>query len=117
MDRNGFLPERALQTPVGSIEIRKPRVNDRRVDEDGNRIKFTSMILPPYLRRAKALEELIPWLYLKGISTGDFPEALAALLGRVCARTLADDRLSTEGGVDHGVPDLAGEVPQGEVGT
>ena len=79
--RNGHLPTREIQTPVGNVEVRKPRVNDRRVDEDGNRIRFTSKILPPYLRKTKSLEELIPWLYLKGISTGDFPEALSSLLG------------------------------------
>ena len=80
--RNGTSPEREIQTGVGSIEIRQPRVNDRRVDEEGRRFKFTSKILPPYLRRTKSIEELIPWLYLKGISTGDFSEALAALLGK-----------------------------------
>jgi transposase-like protein len=61
--------------------VSRPRVDDRRVDEDGRRIRFTSKILPPYLRRTKSVEELIPWLYLKGVSTGDFSEALSALLG------------------------------------
>ncbi len=79
--RNGYMPERQIQTPIGKIEVQKPRVNDKRVDEEGNRIRFTSKILPPYLRKTKSLEELIPWLYLKGISTGDFPEALASILG------------------------------------
>ncbi len=77
--RNGHLPERTIQTPVGDVEVQQPRVRDRRPDE--TRETFRSAILPPYLRRTKALEELIPWLYLKGISTGDFTEALAALLG------------------------------------
>jgi transposase-like protein len=54
-------------------------VNDKRVDEQGNRFHFTSKILPPYLRKTKAIEELVPWLYLKGISTSDFPEALGCL--------------------------------------
>ncbi|MCP4003668.1 MAG: IS256 family transposase [bacterium] len=80
--RNGHGREREIQTGVGSVVVRQPRVNDRRVDEDGDRIKFTSKILPPYLRRTKAVEELIPWLYLKGVSTGDFAEALGALLGK-----------------------------------
>jgi transposase-like protein len=62
--------------------VKAPRVEDRRVDEQGQRFHFTSSILPPYLRRTKSIEELIPWLYLKGISTGDFSEALAALLGK-----------------------------------
>ena len=80
--RNGHAPERSIQTGLGNVEVRRPRVDDRRVDTDGNRIRFTSSILPPYLRRTKAVEELIPWLYLKGVSTGDFSEALAALLGK-----------------------------------
>ena len=79
--RNGSSPEREIQTGVGGVAVRQPRVNDRRVDEDGRRLKFTSKILPPYLRRTKSIEELIPWLYLKGVSTGGFSEALAALLG------------------------------------
>jgi transposase-like protein len=79
--RNGHMPERQIQTPVGKILVKKPRVNDRRVDEDGERLRFSSKILPPYLRRTKSIEELIPWLYLKGISSGEFPEALNALLG------------------------------------
>lgn len=79
--RNGHKDERELQTGVGPVTVRQPRVNDRRVDENGRRRRFTSAILPPYLRRTKSIEELIPWLYLKGISTGDFSEALMALLG------------------------------------
>jgi putative transposase len=77
--RNGHLPARKVLTGLGPIEVRQPRVNDRRVDAEGNRFRFTSKILPPYLRKAKSVEELVPWLYLKGISTSDFPEALAAL--------------------------------------
>jgi transposase-like protein len=77
--RNGYLPKRTLTTGVGPVEVRQPRVRDRRPAGEGER--FTSKILPPYLRKTKSVEELIPWLYLKGISTGDFSEALAALLG------------------------------------
>ncbi len=77
--RNGSLPERTIQTGVGSVAVKQPRVHDRRPADQ--REKFTSAILPPYLRKTKSLEELIPWLYLKGISTGDFSEALTALLG------------------------------------
>jgi putative transposase len=77
--RNGHLPERAIQTGIGEIQVKQPRVHDRRVP--GEREKFTPAVLPPYLRRTKSLEELIPWLYLKGISTGDFSEALQAILG------------------------------------
>jgi len=77
--RNGYLPQRTLLTGVGPVEVKQPRVQDRRPPEQ--REKFSSAILPPYLRKTKSIEELIPWLYLKGVSTGDFSEALAALLG------------------------------------
>jgi putative transposase len=77
--RNGHLPDRTIQTGIGEIEVKQPRVHDRRPPEQ--RVKFTPAVLPPYLRRTKSLEELIPWLYLKGISTGDFSEALRAILG------------------------------------
>ena len=75
--RNGYLPERAIQTGIGPVSVRQPRVRDR---GDGA-IRFTSAILPRYLRRTKSLQDLLPWLYLKGISSGDFSDALAALLG------------------------------------
>ena len=77
--RNGHLPERTIQTGIGPIEVQQPRVRDRR--PAGQREAFTSAILPPYLRKTKSLEGLIPWLYLKGVSTGDFAEALQAILG------------------------------------
>jgi transposase-like protein len=77
--RNGSMPARTISTGVGPIEVKQPRVHDRRSPEE--REKFTSAILPPYLRKTRSIEELIPWLYLKGVSTGDFSEALAALLG------------------------------------
>lgn len=75
--RNGYLPEREIQTGIGAVSVKVPKVRDR----NGTGIQFRSQLLPPYLRRTKSLEELIPWLYLKGISTGDFQEALTALLG------------------------------------
>ena len=77
--RNGYLPERNITTGVGDLPVRQARVHDRR--PEGAKEKFTSKILPPYLRKTKSIEDLIPWLYLKGISTGDFPQALASLLG------------------------------------
>ena len=77
---NGHLPRREILTGVGSVEVRQPRVRDKR--PVGQREKFGSAILPPYLRKAGSVEELLPWLYLKGVSTGDFSEALAALLGK-----------------------------------
>jgi transposase-like protein len=77
--RNGRLPKRTILSGVGAIEVEQPRVLDRRPKDEAD--FFSSKILPPYLRKTKSLEELIPWLYLKGISTGDFSEALAALVG------------------------------------
>lgn len=77
--RNGYLPGREIQTGLGGVEVKQPRVHDRRPADE--RERFTSAILPPYLKRTKSLEKLIPWLYLKGVSTGDFSEALQALLG------------------------------------
>lgn len=80
--RNGHAVPRKIVTGVGELQVQMPRVYDRRPPEQAER--FTSAILPPYLRKAKSINELIPWLYLKGISTGDFNEALAALLGPDC---------------------------------
>ena len=79
--RHGHLPNREIMTGIGSVAVRQPRVRDRERSE-GERIWFSSSILPPYARRTKSLEVLIPILYLKGISTGDFEEALGALLGK-----------------------------------
>lgn len=78
--RNGYLPEREIQTGIGNVKVKAPRAADRR--KNGAKIRFSSNILPPYLKRTKSIEELLPWLYLKGVSTGDFGEALAALLGK-----------------------------------
>jgi transposase-like protein len=79
--RNGHLPARQIQTGLGRVAVQQPRVHDGRLDDNGQRVRFSSAILPPYLRRTQSLDELIPWLYLRGISTGDFTEALQALLG------------------------------------
>jgi transposase-like protein len=80
--RHGHLPEREVMTGIGPVDVRQPRVRDRGAADDAGRIRFTPAILPPYARRSRSLEVLIPILYLKGISTGDFEEALAALLGK-----------------------------------
>ena len=77
--RNGRLPERSILTGAGPLEVKQPRVRDRGPAE--GRVTFSSAVLPPYLRRSKTIDELIPWLYLKGVSTGDFGEALQSLLG------------------------------------
>ena len=78
--RNGHLPSRELLTGAGRLEVSQPRVRDN-TSEKENRVTFSAAILPPYLRRSKTIDDLIPWLYLKGISTGDFQEALQSLLG------------------------------------
>jgi putative transposase len=83
MVRHGHLPEREVMTGIGPVGVRQPRVRDRGVAaENAARIRFTPTILPPYARRSRSLEVLIPILYLKGLSTGDFEGALAALLGK-----------------------------------
>ena len=76
--RNGHLPERRIQTGLGDIPVKVPKVRDR----TGSGIKFNSKLVPPYLKRTKNIEELIPWLYLRGISTGDMQPALESLLGK-----------------------------------
>ena len=76
--RNGHLPERSIQTGIGDVEVKVPKVRDR----SGQGIKFNSKLVPPYLNRTKKLEEFIPWLYLRGISTGDMQNTLENLLGQ-----------------------------------
>ena len=103
--RHGHFPEREIQTGIGPVAVRCPRVRDRGAGETGPRVRFTSRILPPYLRRAKSIEELLPWLYLKGISTGDFCAALAALLGPeapgLSASTIARLKEVWQGELEH----------------
>jgi len=77
--RNGYLPQRSVLTGIGPVPVRQPRVRERRVPADGER--FCSRILPRYLRKTRSVEALIPWLYLKGVSTSQFGEALQALVG------------------------------------
>ena len=78
--RNGHLPPREIVTGVGPLEVVQPRIRDKSPDA-ASRVRFSSSILPPYLRKSRSMEALIPWLYLKGISTGDFSEALQSLIG------------------------------------
>ena len=80
--RHGHGPERTIQTGIGPVEVERVKILDRAAAEDGERIRFTSAILPLWARRMKSLDTLLPVLYLRGISTGDFQEALAALLGQ-----------------------------------
>lgn len=78
--RNGHLPAREILSGAGPLRVRQPRVRDKSASPD-SRVHFAPEVLPPYLKRTEAIEELIPWLYLKGVSTGDFSDALQALVG------------------------------------
>jgi len=77
--KNGHLPKREIQTGIGAVEVQVPKARDRRLGK--NKVKFNSGLVPPYLKKTMSVENLLPWLYLKGISTGDFQEALTSLLG------------------------------------
>jgi hypothetical protein len=85
MVRHGHGPQRTIQPGIGPVPVRRAKLRDRGGDEAGGtaegRITFTSAILPKWARRTKSLDALLPVLYLRGISTGDFQEALVALLG------------------------------------
>ena len=80
--RHGHGPQRVIQTGVGPIEVRRAKVRDRGEGGAEEKIRFTSSILPKWARRTKSLDALLPVLYLRGVSTGDFQEALASLLGK-----------------------------------
>ena len=77
--RNGYLPEREIQTGIGGVAVQVPRVRDRKNTGDG--IRFGSSVIPKYLRRSGSMNELLPLLYLKGVSANDFVEALTPLVG------------------------------------
>jgi transposase-like protein len=79
--RNGYLPQRTVQTGIGDIAVRVPKVRDR----SHGGVKFNSSLLPPYLKRTKSVEEMLPWLYLKGVSKGDYQEALNSILGETAS--------------------------------
>ena len=95
--RNGYMPARDLVTGIGALTVRQPRLDDRVLKERGEE-RFTSRILPRYLRRVPSVDNLIPILYLKGISTGDMSEALASILGPDAAGLSATNvvRLKTQ---------------------
>src|SRR5512132_3508086 len=80
--RHGLGPERVIQTGIGPVEVRRVKLRDRGASEGAERIRFTSSILPRWARRTPSLDALLPILYLRGVSMGDFQEALGALLGR-----------------------------------
>lgn len=80
--RHGYGPERSIQTGIGALDVQRPKVRDRATDVPAKKkIRFTSGILPKWVRRSRSLDALLPVLYLRGISTGDFQEALSAILG------------------------------------
>lgn len=84
--RHGHGPERSIQTGIGALDVQRPKVRDRATDvPTEEKIRFTSAILPKWARRSRSLDALLPVLYLRGISTGDFQEALSAILGACCA--------------------------------
>ena len=105
--RHGHGPMRRIQTGVGPLEVQRPKVRDRADVPEAEKIRFTSVILPRWARRSKSLDALLPVLYLRGISTGDFQEALAGLLGKdapnlspsVIGRLTAPGRANTTLGV------------------
>src|SRR5882757_9628898 len=80
--RHGHGPTRTIQTGIGAVEVERVKIRDRGATGDGERVRFTSALLPLWARRTRSLDALLPVLYLRGISTGDFQEALAALLGK-----------------------------------
>jgi len=96
--RNGRGRTRKVTLGAGTIAVNAPRINDRRVAADGQRCRFTSRILPPYMRRSPKVAEVSPVLYLRRLSTGDFREALTALLGKDAAGLSATNiaRLTNE---------------------
>ncbi len=95
--RNGYLPKRSIQTGVGPIRVQVPRVRDR----SGSGIKFNSSLIPPYLRRAKNIEEFLPVLYLKGVSTGDFTRCAHSSGGATGQRSIIFNCLSFKRRLDH----------------
>ena len=79
--RNGYLPEREVLSGIGPVPVRMPRARDR----SGEGLGFRSLLVPPYVRRSKRVDAVLPWLYLKGVSTGNMREALGALVGKEAA--------------------------------
>ena len=80
--RHGHGPEREIQTGIGPVPVARVRVRDRGATDTEDRVRFTSTLLPKWARRTRSLDALLPMLYLRGVSTGDFQEALSALLGK-----------------------------------
>jgi transposase-like protein len=94
--RNGHAREREILLGAGKVELKAPRINDRRVDQSGERRRFKSMILPPYMRRSPKVTELLPLLYLHGLSSGDFVPALEEFFGSEAGLSAASITRLTE---------------------
>ena len=100
--RNGHARERQILCGAGSVTLKAPRVNDKRVDEDGNRQRFKSVILPPYMRRSPKVTEVLPLLYLHGLSSGDFVPALEEFFGTKAGLSAATiTRLTEQWQIEH----------------
>jgi Transposase, Mutator family len=112
--RHGHAPKRSIQTGIGPSEVQRPRVRDRGANDESERIGFTSAVLPAYLRRTRNIEELLPWLYLKGISTGQFEETLHRLAGAEPAWPFGGDDPPLGGRLAGRAAALAGPRPVGE---
>jgi hypothetical protein len=108
--RLGSLPEREVQTGLGAVRVKGLRGRDRR----GRGMRLHSALLPPYIRRSKSLEALLPWLYLTGVSTGDCSEALRATLGARGARALSGDDQPAQTGLARGTDAGAKLQPPGQ---
>ncbi|WP_298960597.1 IS256 family transposase [uncultured Methylobacterium sp.] len=106
--RHGHGPERAIQTGIGPVPVARVRIRDRGATSPEERIRFSSALLPQWARRSRSLDALLPVLYLRGISTGDFQEALAALLGKDAPNHVADRRHAADRNVGRRVHALAG---------
>ena len=104
--RHGHGPERTIQTGIGPVKVARVKIRDRGAAGDGERIRFTSALLPRWARRTKSLDALLPVLYLRGISTGDFQEALVAP-GQGRAEPVSGGDFPSDGGVARRIRALA----------
>ena len=111
--RNGYLPAREILTTVGPVEVQVPKVRDR----TGSGVKFNSALAPPYVRRSARVAAALPWLYLKGISSGDLGEALEVLVGDGRQGALPGRAGAAEGAVERGVSGLDAPLPGGQGST
>ena len=100
--RNGYLPERQLQTGLGTVTVRIPKVRSKL----GEPVTFRSALVPPYVRKTRTLEAAVPWLYLKGVSSGEMGAALEVLLGPQAEGPVGEHRVALEAGVGARIPRL-----------